>query len=207
MPGLHGYGKLLGLVAAVCGAGLGGCATRQPHEAWRSAVAQYISRRGGDPSALRELHEVRSPRAARKAPLVIGTLDVPVARGGWRDVQGVLAGVVRDEERRWYVFAVGITALAQGRGERVTDVRAMACSREGDRLVWRSGPADRHALAQYVEARRGADEGHSAFPGPLDRFGLEVEGHEITVREGSSGASWKLNLRHDDDDEERPAGG
>lgn len=189
---------LVALTAAV-----GGCAARAPIRAWQDALTQYVDRQGGgDPTILRETVDLHSRRGLRPGRVTFSATGLPVGGASWRqqDVHGVLVDVVRDGERTWFIFLVGVLRDGSGAVSQLADVRAVALRVEPGTQHWRVGSPNEVALRQYKarSAARGSTDGSHIcpvrFPGNVDVFEASAAAGFVTITEANSGAAWSVRL-------------
>jgi hypothetical protein len=201
-----------------------GCAPRDPVGLWQDRLSAHLgAKAGGSPVALRDLTELRSPRAQRPGQIVFGAIDIPgpglpfFARV--HDAQGVFVGEARDGDAEWYVFAVGLTARHPSGKVTLEEVRIAAFRATDRAFVWRTAEDNRRETDRYADFRwsiagdaRGRQWGDrlpvsadGAFPGVYDDFRLRVEPQGmVTIRESQSGAEWRLALRDRDRHSDTP---
>ena len=193
---------------------LAGCAVRAPRtdvvepqadlsevtvkrliSAWEQELTRYINREGGgDPAALSRTQALHSRDVPRPARITFGVLDVEPnvpGRDGW-DVQGLLLGKQTSDTRNWYVFVVGIVPRDGYRPSSIRDIRLVAFSPLGKKLIWQMSPPDPQAARRYRDASPGSAT--VRFPADADRFSLHAIGDRVWVQEAESGASWALLL-------------
>lgn len=179
------------------------CTSPDPLAAWRDRVTTYIGEQGrGDPSILRELVDANARSAHRPARLCIGALggtDIRLPRS--KDTLGVLVGQHETENRKWYVFLVGIMVHRGEERVAIRDLRAAAFTWDNGRLYWRIGAHEPQTMDRYLRARieesglsRRRARAAMSFPGLFDVFRLEGNESEVGIRETRSGATWRLSL-------------
>jgi len=169
--------------------------TKRLISAWEQELARYLSREGGgDPATLSKTSALHSRDVSRPARITFAVLDVEANvpnRDGW-DVEGLLVGKQTTGARAWYVFVVGIVTRSRYRPSSIQDIRLVALSTQGRKLLWEMSPADPRAAQRYREAFVGSAT--VRFPGDTDRFGMTAASERVWVAEMLSGATWALVL-------------
>ncbi len=146
------WAMLWGVAAII--AGSAGCTAPDPINAWKKSLATYIVHEGdSDPNILRESGDLRSRRALRPARVVFGKTKIPgpgsPCSGASRDVNGVLAGLAKVGDYRWFVFVVGVQGRRPGRTADLEDVRLVGFTIDGPYFIWRVSPPNPDNLADY----------------------------------------------------------
>jgi len=191
----------------------GGCTGPDPVEAWQSSLEQYVSVEGhGDLNALRRTD--RAPSESDFGLIGASRAGFPFIAPRRTDADGVLLGHPLIDDRRWYVYLLG---MVEYRGSfvdwplddpRVTDIRLVALSEANGAVDWRVGESTLVALERYCLPQRqrwqrsdltrsGSLDSPTVFPTDADMFELTVGAETMKVIDQHSKAEWTLRLIDD----------
>ncbi len=191
----------------------GGCTGPDPVEAWQSSLEQYVSVEGhGDLNALRRTD--RAPSESDFGLIGASSAGFPFIAPRRTDADGVLLGHPLIDDRRWYVYLLG---MVEYRGSfvdwplddpRVTDIRLVALSEANGAVDWRVGESTLVALERYCLPQRqrwqrsdltrsGSLDSPTVFPTDADVFKLTVGAETMKVIDQHSKAEWTLRLIDD----------
>ena len=188
----------------------GGCTGPDPVEAWQSSLEQYVSVEGhGDLNALRRTD--RAPSESDFGLIGASRAGFPFIAPRRTDAGGVLLGHPLIDDRRWYVYLLG---MVEYRGSfvdwplddpRVTEIRLVALSEADGAVDWRVGESTLVALERYCLPQRerwqrsdltrsGSLDSPTVFPTDADVFELTIGAETMKVIDQHSKAEWTLRL-------------
>jgi len=192
---------LISLLASSALVVAAGCASSgRPLENWQNDLTSYVAEHGqGDPNCLRDLVDLRSRRSQRPALITFRS------NAGKREAVGVLVAQQQVDSKPWYFFLIGISENSR-QGVKLEDVRLVGFTAETDSLHWAIGSPDAAVTERYFRAlhagsvaaddvnRRRSAPRFDRFPGFGDVFDIAVLGHDVSVTERRSGATWQLQV-------------
>jgi len=182
-------------------------------QAWQQEFERYVSEQGGGNLAVVR-HLTTDPVHTQFG--IFG--DRQGVIGPQRtDVNSVIVGHRRVEERYWLLFVVATIHQAGGVVDvqfdqpSVVDLRAAAVTRRGEGFHWIVSEPNDTQLAAYLAVQQAdwrashpdrADKpvAFTRFPTDKDRYELAIEGRRARITEARSGATWELTLTTAADD-------